>query len=94
MISNLNRTNIVFDKDNSFQIKSPILGLVHFVGNADGNIIRNNVARTYLKRIKLKIFHRQKAMRKWVVLQIYQRQKSVANNGVSGDVGSEEDDEG
>ena len=48
MISNLNRTNIVFDKDNSFQIKSPILGLVHFVGNADGNIIRNNVARTYL----------------------------------------------
>jgi hypothetical protein len=44
MISNLNRTNIVLDKDNSFQIKSPILGLVNFVGDADGNIIMNNLA--------------------------------------------------
>jgi hypothetical protein len=41
----LNRTNIVLDEDNSFQIKSPILGLVNFVGDADGNIIRNNLAR-------------------------------------------------
>ena len=32
MISNLNRTSIVFDEDNSFQIRSPILGLVNFVG--------------------------------------------------------------
>ena len=44
MISNLNRTNIVLDKDNSIQIKSPILRLVNFVGDADGNNIRNNLA--------------------------------------------------
>ena len=44
MISNFNRTNILLE-DNSFQIKSPILGLVNFVGDADGNIIRNNLAR-------------------------------------------------
>ena len=34
----------MLDEDNSFQIKSPILGLVNFVGDADGNIIRNNLA--------------------------------------------------
>ena len=44
MIPNLNRTNIVLDEDNSFQSKSLILGLVNFVGDADGNIIRNNLA--------------------------------------------------
>ena len=44
MISNLNRTNILLDKDNSIQIKSPILRLVNFVGDADGNNIRNNLA--------------------------------------------------
>ena len=41
MIPNLNRTNIVLDEDDSFQIKSLILGLVNFVGHADGNIIES-----------------------------------------------------
>src|SRR6185312_11756716 len=44
MISNLNSTSIVIDEDNSFQIKNPILGLVNFVVDADGNIIRDNFA--------------------------------------------------
>jgi len=45
MMSNLNRTNIVLDKDNGFQMKSPILGVVNFVVNGNGNIIISNLAR-------------------------------------------------
>ena len=75
MIPNLNRTNIVLDEDNSFQIKSLILGLVNFVGDADGNIIRNNLASIVSEANQAENTQRPKAFRNLVVLQIYQRQK-------------------
>jgi hypothetical protein len=93
-ISNLNRTNIVLDKDNSFQIKSPIMGLVHFVGDADGNIIRNNLARNVSETNQVENISQTKSDEELGTASDLPTSESVANNGVSGDVGSEGGDVG
>jgi hypothetical protein len=93
-ISNLNRTNIVLDKDNSFQIKSPIMGLVHFVGDADGNIIRNNFARNVSETNQVENISQTKSDEELGTASDLPTPESVANNGVSGDVGSEGGDVG
>jgi hypothetical protein len=93
-ISNLNRTNIVLDKDNSFQIKSPIMGLVHFVGDADGNIIRNNLARNVSETNQVENISQTKSDEELGTASDLPTPESVANNGVSGDVGSEGGDVG
>ena len=93
-ISNLNRTNIVFDKDNSFQIKSPILGLVNFVGDADGNIIRNNLARNVSETNQVENISQTKSDEEMGSASDLPTSESVENNGVSGDVGSEGGDVG
>jgi hypothetical protein len=94
MISNLNRTNIVLDKDNGIQIKSPILGLVHFVGDADGNIIRNNLARNVSETNQVENISQTKSDEELGTASDLPTPESVANNGVSGDVGSEGGDVG
>jgi hypothetical protein len=94
MISNLTRTNIVLDKDNSFQIKSPILGLVNFVGNADGNIIMNNLARNVSETNQVENISQTKSVEELGSGSDLPTSESVANNVVSGDVGSEGDDVG
>jgi hypothetical protein len=94
MISNLNRTNIVLDKDNSFQIKSPILGLVHFVGDADGNIIRNNLAHNISETNQVENISQTKSGEEMGSASDLPTSESVENNGVSGDVGSEGGDVG
>jgi hypothetical protein len=94
MISNWNRTNIVLDKDNSFQIKSPILGLVNFVGDADGNIIMNNLARNVSETNQVENISQTKSDEEMGSASDLPTSESVANNVVSGDVGSEGDDEG
>jgi hypothetical protein len=94
MISNLNRTNIVLDKDNSFQIKSPILGLVNFVGDANGNIIRNNLARNVSETNQVENISQTKSVEELGSTSDLPTSESVANNGVSGDVGSEGGDVG
>jgi len=94
MISNLNRTNIVLDKDNSFQIKSPILGLVHLVGDADGNIIMNNLARNVSETNQVENISQTKSDEEMGSASDLPTSESVANNVVSGDVGSEGGDVG
>jgi len=94
MVSNLNRTNIVVDKDNSFQIKSPILGLVHLVGDADGNIIMNNLARNVSETNQVENISQTKSDEEMGSASDLPTSESVANNVVSGDVGSEGDDVG
>jgi len=94
MISNLNRTNIVLDKDNSFQIKSPILGLVNFVGDADGNIIMNNLARNVSEMNQVENISQTKSVEELGSASDLPTSESVANNVVSGDVGSEGGDVG
>ncbi|MGA7009536.1 MAG: hypothetical protein WB612_07335, partial [Nitrososphaeraceae archaeon] len=94
MISNLNRTNIVLDKDNSFQIKSPILGLVHFVGDADGNIIRNNLALNVSETNQVENISQTKSVEELGSASDLPTSGRVVNNGVSGDIGSEGGDIG
>ena len=94
MISNLNRTNIVLDKDNSFQIKSPILGLVHLVGDADGNIIMNNLACNVSETNQVENISQTKSDEEMGSASDLPTSESVANNVVSGDVGSEGGDVG
>lgn len=43
--SYLNKANIVLVNNNGFQIQSPILGVVNFVVDGNGNIIISNLAR-------------------------------------------------
>jgi len=90
----LNRTNIVLDKDNSFQIKSPILGLVNFVGDADGNIIMNNLARNVSEMNQVENISQTKSDEEMGSASDLPTSESVENNGVSGDVGSEGGDVG
>jgi len=94
MIANLNRTSIVFDGDNSFQIKSPILGLVNFVGDADGNIIRNNLALNVSETNQVENISQTKNVEELGSASNLPTSDSVANNGMSGDLGSEGDDVG
>ena len=94
MISNLNRTSIVFDEDNIFQIRSPILGLVNFVGDADGNIIRNNLALNVSETNQVENISQTKNVEELGSASNLPTSESVANNGMSGDLGSEGDDVG
>ena len=94
MISNLNRTNIVLDEDNSFQIKSPILGLVNFVGDADGNIIRNNLARNFSEANQVENSSQAKTVEELGSASDLSTSESLENSVGSGDVGSEGEDFG
>ena len=79
----------MLDKDNSFQIKSPILGLVNFVGDADGNIIRNNLARNVSETNQAENISQTKSDEEMGSASDLPTSEIVANNVVSGDVGSE-----
>ena len=84
----------MLDKDNSFQIKSPILGLVHFVGDADGNIIRNNLALNVSETNQVENISQTKSVEELGSASDLPTSERVVNNGVSGDIGSEGGDVG
>ena len=94
MISNLNRTNIVLDKDDGIQIKSPILRLVNFVGDADGNIIRNNLAHNISETNQVENISQTKSGEEMGSASDLPTSENVKNSLASGDVGSEGGDEG
>jgi hypothetical protein len=94
MITNLNRTNIAFDKDNSFKIKSPILGLVNFIGDANGNIFRNNLARNDSETNQVENISQAKSVDELGSASDLQTSGSVDNSVALGDVGSEGGDVG
>jgi hypothetical protein len=89
MISNLNRTYIVLDKDNGFQIKSPILGLVNFVVYSSGNMIRNNLARNVSKTNQVENISKTKSIQELGSAPYLQTLKSTENSVASSDVGSD-----
>ncbi len=94
MISNLNRTNIVLDKDNGFQIKSPILGLVNFVGDANGKIISNNLSHNVSETNQVENISQVKSVEELGSASSLQTSGSEENSVASGDVGSEGGDVG
>ena len=93
MIPNLNRTNIVLDEDYSFQIKSLILGLVNFVGDADGNIIRNNLASIVSEANQAENSSKAKSVQELGSASDLSTSESIEDSVGSGDVGSEGEDE-
>ena len=94
MIPNLNRTNIVLDEDYSFQIKSLILGLVNFVGDADGNIIRNNLASIVSEANQAENHSKAKSVQELGSASDLSTSESIEDSVGSGDVGSEGEDVG
>lgn len=89
MMSNLNRTNIVLDKDNGFQMKSPILGLVNFVVDSSGNMIRNNLARNVSEINQVENISKTKSIQELGSAPHLQTLKSTENSVASSDVGSD-----
>ena len=84
----------MLDDDNSFQIKSPILGLVNFVGDADGNIIRNNLARNFSEANQVENSSQAKTVEELGSASDLSTSESLENSVGSGDVGSEGEDVG
>jgi predicted xylose isomerase-like sugar epimerase len=77
-----------------FKSKVQFLGLVHFVGDADGNIIRNNLALNVSETNQVENISQTKSVEEMGSASDLPTSESVANNGVSGDVGSEGGDVG
>ena len=70
------------------------MGLVNFVGDADGNIIRNNLVRNVSETNQVENFSQTKSVEELGSASDLPTSESVANNVVSGDVGSEGGDVG
>ena len=70
------------------------MGLVHLVGDADGNIIMNNLARNVSETNQVENISQTKSGEEMGSASDLPTSESVENNGVSGDVGSEGGDVG